>query len=689
MNRRFRIDAISHGWEIMNSTDTNSSGNRHSVLGGLIDGVRRLFPGILLIITASALLLITDRMHRTTAIGDLPQIAIFQFASRPVLDECVAGALQGLAEQGVEPGRDVQVRTFNAENDLATANAMARSIIEGGNRLVITFSTPLLQVMATVNRDGKIRHVFGAVTDPFAAGVGVTRGGHPPHLTGIGTFQPVRETFRLAKRLLPGLRSVGVVWNPGDAASEACLLLARDECARLGIHLLEAQVENSAGVAEAAASLTGKGVQALWIGGDNTVELAMDSMVKAGRQAGIPVLTNAPSHLKAGAFLSLGADYVEVGRRTGILAARVLKGLDPATVPVNNVVPRQLALNLAALKGVREKWRVDESTRAGAAILIDESGRTVRSISSISREQAPLSRLWNIQLIDYADAITTEETHEGLFAEMQALGLREGRDYTLKRRAAHGDIAVLNGIVDAALTDRPDLIITTSTSTLQTAIGKIQKIPIIFTIVADGVLAGAGRSIDDHLPNVTGVTTMSDFDGMIAVVRECLPGVKRIGTLYTPSEVNSVLYRDALVKAASAKGLRVESVAVSSTTEVADASLALAGKGIQAITQISDNATGSAMGTIATSADRAGVPLFAFVSKAVDDGAALALARDYREGGRLAAHLALRVMRGEDPARIPFTPLGRNNLVVSRKNAAKYGLRIPRSVLDRADKVVD
>ncbi|HOI18131.1 MAG TPA: hypothetical protein PK036_17470, partial [Geobacteraceae bacterium] len=72
----------------MNSTDTKSSGNRHSVLGGLIDGVRRLFPGILLIIAASALLLITDRMHRTTAIGDLPQIAIFQFASRPVLDEC-------------------------------------------------------------------------------------------------------------------------------------------------------------------------------------------------------------------------------------------------------------------------------------------------------------------------------------------------------------------------------------------------------------------------------------------------------------------------------------------------------------------------------------------------------------------------------------------------------------------------
>jgi ABC-type uncharacterized transport system substrate-binding protein len=674
---------------MMKAKDSDTSTDRNSAISGVIEGARRLMPGIMLILAASALLLLTDRMHRTTAKDTLPRIAIFQFASRPVLDDCAAGALQGLAEQGLEPGRDLEVRTFNSENDLTTANAMARAIAEGGYRLVVTFSTPLLQVMANVNKEGKIRHIFGAVTDPFAAGVGITRSGHPPHLAGIGTFQPVRETFRLAKKLLPGLRSVGVVWNPGDAASEACLLLARDECARLGITLLEAQVDNSAGVAEAAASLTGHGIQALWIGGDNTVELAIDSLVKAGRQAGIPVLTNAPSHLKAGAFLSLGADYLEVGRQTGILAARVLKGLDTAAVAVNNVVPQQLALNLAALKGVREKWQVDGDTLARAAILIDASGHTVRTVSSPQKAQAQISRRWNIQLVDYADAVNAEETHEGLFAELKALGLREGVDYTLKRRAAHGDMAVLNGIMDAVLTDRPDLIITTATPALQTAVNKITKIPVIFTTVADGVLAGAGRSASDHLPNITGVTTMSDFEGMIATVRECMPGVKRIGTLYAPSEVNSVLYRDALVKAASAKGMLVESVAVSSATEVPDAALALAGKGVQAVTQISDDVNGSAMGTISTAAARAGVPLFAFVSKAVDDGAAVAVARDYREAGRLTARLALRVMRGEDPGRIPFTPLGRSVVVVSRKNAATYGLLIPRTVLQRADRVVD
>ena len=661
---------------------------KQQLLSSLLDAIKKLSPGMLLILAASTLLLMTDLVHRTVATDTLPKIAIFQFASRPVLDDAAAGALQGLREHGFEPGKNLLVQTYNAENDLPTANAMARAIVEGGNRLVITFSTPLLQVLANVNKQGSITHIFGAVTDPFAAGVGITRSGHPAHLAGIGTFQPVRETFQLAKKLLPGLKRVGTVWNPGDAAAEACLLLARDEAVKLGITLLEAQVENSAGVGEAAKSLTAQGIQALWVGGDNTVELAMDAVVNAGRQAGIPVLTNAPSHLKAGAFLSLGADYVEVGRQTGLLAARVLKGLDPSKVPVENLVPQQLALNLSALKTVREKWQIDDATRAQAAILIDEHGKALKSVAAPVK-QSLISKRWKIQLIDYADAVNAEETHEGLFAELKKLGLQEGRDYELKHRSAHGDMAVMNGIMDAVLTDQPDLIITTATPALQTAVAKIKNIPVVFTTVADGVLAGAGKSPTDHLPNFTGATTMSDFDGMISVVQQALPGVKKIGTLYTPSEVNSVLFRDALAKAAAARGLKLESVAVASTSDVADAALALTGRGVQVITQISDNATGSALGAIATAAAKSNIPLFGFISTALKDGAALVVARDYRECGEIAARLSLRIMQGESPARIPFMPLGRSSLIISKGNSAKYNLQLPPALLKRADKVVD
>ncbi|MCE5283363.1 MAG: ABC transporter substrate-binding protein [Deltaproteobacteria bacterium] len=676
--------------------------------------LKRLLPGIGLIVLAALVLLIADHAQRSATRAEAPKIAIFQFSSRPVLDDCVAGAVDGLRASGIVPDRDVKIQFYNAENDLATANSMARAILQDGNRLVITFSTPCLQVMANVNKDGKIVHLFGAVTDPFAAGVGISRKGRPAHLAGLGTFQPVRETFQMAKRLNPALRTVGVVWNPGDAASEACLQLARDESRKLGVTLREAQVEASSGVAEAAASLTARGVQALWVGGDNTVEMAVESLVKAARQAGIPLFCNAPTHLQAGAFVALGADYREVGRLTGDLAARVIKGLDPASVPVENVVPRQLAINLAALKGMREKWTPDSATLAEAAILIDAEGKSVRSPASAqpaqpkpapaqARVQAaaptlvpaaapkatPPAKLWKIQLLDYTDSINVEETHAGLFAEFKARGLVEGRDYELKRHSAHGDMAVLNGIVDAAVNAKPDLIITTSTPTLQLAVGKVKRIPVVFTTVADGVQAGAGESSTKHLPNITGSTVMSDFDGMIRVVQEYFPQVRRVGTLFVPSEINSVRYKDELEKAAVRHGLALEAVGVATTAEVADAAMALTSKGVGVVTQISDNITGSAVPAIAEACRKARVPLFGFVSGTIKAGAAVVVARDYQEGGRDAARIVARVMKGEHPAGIPFVPLSRTMILVNPRNAELFGMKVPEALLKRADKVVN
>lgn len=671
----------------------------------MLYSLKRLLPGLGLIVLAALVLLTADRLQDTSSRESLPRIAIFQFASRPVLDDCVAGALLAFKARGLEPDRDIKIQFYNAENDLATANSMARAIIAEGSQLVVTFSTPCLQVMANVNQEGKIIHIFGAVTDPFAAGVGITRSGHPAHLAGIGTFQPVRETFQLARKLNPALRTVGVVWNPGDAAAEACVHLARDECRKLGITLREAQVEATSGVAEAASSLTSQGVQALWVGGDNTVEMAVESLIKAARQAGIPLFCNSPTHLKVGAFVALGADYTEVGRLTGDLAARVIQGLKPASAPVENVVPRQLAVNLAALKGLREKWTPDAATLASAVVLVDETGKNVRSpegakiavasATAATRTQAAAppallsKRIWKLQLLDYTDSINAEETHAGLLAEFKALGLVEGRDYELKRHSAHGDMAVLNGIVDAALNGRPDLIITTSTPTLQVAVGKVKKIPVVFTVVADGVEAGAGGSDAKHLPNITGVTVMSDFDGMVKLVRDHFPRAKRIGTLFVPSEINSVRYKDELQKAAIRGGLALEVIGITTTAEVADAALALADKRVDIITQISDNTTGSAFPAITEAARKARIPLFGFVTGTINAGAAAVMARDYEEGGRLGARLVARIMKGENPADIPFAPLMRTVVIVSPKNAALFGMRIPESLLKRADKVVN
>ncbi len=694
--------------------------------------LKRLIPGIALIIVAAAVLLAVDGLSLMAPVKSIPEISILQIASRPVMDDSVRGAVDGLKESGFEAGKNLAIRFLNPENDMPTANSMAKLVVESRDRLVITFSTPYLQIMANANKAGKKIHIFGTVTDPFAAGVGITKTAHPSYLAGIGTFQPVRETLQFAKKLNPGLKTLGTVWNPGDAAAQACVALARDECLRLGITLVETQVDATTGVAEAASALCSRGVEAIWIGGDNTVELAIDSVVKAARQARIPLFCNAPTHLASGAFVALGADYHEVGRAVGKMAARVLLGEHPSKMPIDNVVPRQLGLNLAALEGLRGNWTPDSAQIAEAAILIDRSGAIVRSPSAgstppaasvpraasvqpagtiaaparavsqalTSPQAAPAParaantpypsrpRPWKLQILDYVDSLTTEETHEGIFRELGARGLVEGRDYDMKQRSAHGDMAILNGIVDAALSDRPDLVITTSTPTLQVAVNKIKTFPVVFSTVTDGVLAGAGTSDESHLPNFTGVNTMSDFEGMVRAIRECFPGARIVGTLFAPGEINSVRYREELIRAAAKHGLSVVTAGVSTTTEVGDAANALAAKRPDVIAQITDNISSSAFPAIVAAAKKARIPLFGFVSSAIQAGAAAVVARDFSEGGAQAVGMAIRILEGEDPARIPFASLQTSKLILSHSNASSFGLVFPESIVKRADKVV-
>jgi len=85
--------------------------------------LKRLLPGLGLIALAALVLLVADHAQRSASQDTLPKVAIFQFSSRPVMDDCVSGALDGLRGKGLEPDRDIRVRLYNAENDLATANA--------------------------------------------------------------------------------------------------------------------------------------------------------------------------------------------------------------------------------------------------------------------------------------------------------------------------------------------------------------------------------------------------------------------------------------------------------------------------------------------------------------------------------------------------------------------------------------
>jgi ABC-type uncharacterized transport system substrate-binding protein len=671
----------------------------------MIKSFLRLWLATVLILVASAVLLLTDRERPRVGAGAsgtgqgspgrVRSVALFQHVSQATLEEGVRGVLAGLAELGYREGRTIRVHRYNAEGDAATSNAIARAIIGGGDELVITLSTPSLQAVAGANREARRLHVFGMVSDPVVAGVGISRDDprkHPPYMVGLGTMQPVAEGFRMARRLAPRLARVGVAWNPSEANSEAGTKLARAVCKELGIELLEANVDGSSAVREAVASLVGRGAEAIWVGGDNTVLSALDAVIGPARAAGVPVFTSIPGSAARGALFDLGADYHRVGQSVGRLAGRVLGGESPADMPILYEVPPEFWINRLALETQTGGWSFPPEIDAKADVVVEKGGPVRRhpreEVVARAPEARGPSRTWNVGLAAFSDSTILEEVIEGFRRGLKGDGLVEGRDYTTTYRNAQGDIATLNALLDELNGNETDLVVSISTPALQAALRKVDRKPVVFAGVLDPFAAGAGKADSDHRPNVTGVYLAYPYAAMARTIREVLPGARRVGTLFSPGEVNSVLARQRFEGPLKGEGLELVSLPVNGPTEVSDAALALCRSGIDVLCQTSDNLSNSSFPAIARACEIAKTPLFTFSPSHVKGGAVLGVGSDFAENGREAGLLVAEVIRGKDPSRIPFHAVTKTLRSVNLDNARRLGVSVPTEWVKTADEVV-
>jgi ABC-type uncharacterized transport system substrate-binding protein len=342
---------------------------------------KRLGPGLGLIGLLSAILLFTDLEQRSgSAPATMLRVAVLQHASSVILDDGVRGTLEALAERGYRDGERVTIDRFNAQGDMPTGIAIARQVTSGAYDLVITSSTPSLQAVANNNREGKVRHVFTMVADPFVAGVGLDRADplkHPPHLVGQGIFPPVERAFEIARQMRPTLARIGTVWNPAEANSLAFVTRARDVAKQMNLTLLEANADNAPAVSEALRSLYVRSAEALLVAGDNTVVAAIGSVIASCQRRRLPVFTILPGAPDRGTLFDVGPDFYQVGRLGGLLAADVLGGADMTRIPirdVQDVVPFFLSMNTTVLKGLKDPWRIPDELLARATVVVDDSG---------------------------------------------------------------------------------------------------------------------------------------------------------------------------------------------------------------------------------------------------------------------------------------------------------------------------
>lgn len=294
-----------------------------------------------------------------------------------------------------------------------------------------------------------------------------------------------------------------------------------------------------------------------------------------------------------------------------------------------------------------------------------------------------------IDIILYNDSPVSEDTEKGFIAGLGLLGMKKDVDYTLQIYNGQGDIATVNTIVETVLADPPDLIFTATTPVIQAVSKKIEKIPVFFATVADPVIAGLGKDFNHHLPNITGISTMSDFEQMVDDIKVLMPHCKTLGTIVCPVEANSVAYEKILRGKAEKEGLTLVSVPANSTSEVPDAALSLVNHQIDAVCQLSDNLTGGTFAYIVQSAEKKGIPYFSFAEHQADKGAVMTVARDYHQAGIDAVMLAQQYMSGTPIKEIPFDYVSRTTISINKRLVREYGMKLTQELEQKADKIIE
>lgn len=295
--------------------------------------------------------------------------------------------------------------------------------------------------------------------------------------------------------------------------------------------------------------------------------------------------------------------------------------------------------------------------------------------------------LYTIGIFQFNDAPTLNAVRDGFIRALEDNGLRDNENIRLKIRNGYGNLAEVQRIAQDFVDEDVNMIVALSTPCLQASLIATHEIPIIFSSVANPFLAGAGKSAQDHRSNVSGVSSRGPIEKSLDFIKEILPRAKRLGTLWTPAEINSEFYLEVAKRRARDLGFVIVDVPIANKNEVLHSAQLLINKKIDAIYQISDNTINAAFETIGTVAEENSIPLFGGFLLSTHRGACAALGWDFFDMGYKAGEIAIRVKSGESPAKIPIQYMSKVRMHLNLNAAAKQGIKFSDEVLRRADEV--
>lgn len=297
-----------------------------------------------------------DTKSTETESKDSYTIGISQFAEHGSLDNCREGFLEGLKEAGIEEGKNLKVNYDNAQADTGTAGTIADSYVSKKVDLICAIATPSAMSAYNAAMSADIPVVYTAVSDPVGAGLAKEDGSNAGNITGSCDLLPVDEQLKMIRKMLPDAKKIGILYTTSEANSVSTIKEYKKVSDKYGFEIVDTGINTLADVDMAAADLVGK-VDCICNLTDNTVVQALQTVIEKANSKKIPVFGSEIEQVKIGCLAAEGLDYVALGKQTGKMAAKILKGekkasdmqFETITEPgfyVNNEVAKNLGITV-------------------------------------------------------------------------------------------------------------------------------------------------------------------------------------------------------------------------------------------------------------------------------------------------------------------------------------------------------
>lgn len=283
----------------------------------------------------------------TTAQAKDVTVAVTAIVEHSALDAARDGVKDALAEAGYKEGENLKFIYQSAQGNPATAAQIARQFVGEGPDVIVPISTPSAQAVVSATRD--IPVVFTAVSDPVGAQLVKDLKKPGGNVTGLSDMSPVVEHIKLIKEVMPNIKKLGYLYNSGETNSVSLLAALKEAATAEGIEIVESAATKSAEVQGAARALVGR-ADAMYVPTDNTIVSALESAVGVAEESKLPLFTADTDSVKRGALAALGFNYYDVGKQTGAIVVKILKGEKPGDIAVDIAKGTDLVINLGAAK---------------------------------------------------------------------------------------------------------------------------------------------------------------------------------------------------------------------------------------------------------------------------------------------------------------------------------------------------